>query len=74
MFSRYSRGHVDNLETEEDDAKHSVDIKKAVLSLLELNFNDRHSRDKDVSVTASDDKPKIYRVIEVGGHWCLSHS
>lgn len=56
---------MDNLVTEEDDSIQSVNMKKAVLSLLELNFNDRHSMDRDVSLASPDDEPKVYRVVEV---------
>lgn len=65
VFHSYVRGHVDNLVTEEDDSIQSVNMKKAVLSLLELNFNDRHSMDREVSLASPDDEPKIYRVVEV---------
>jgi len=60
--------------TEEDDPPHSVSMKKGIISLLELNFNDRHSLDREVSVVSPDDKPKLYRVMEVKGFYiCFIH-
>ncbi|XP_052257469.1 uncharacterized protein LOC127862411 isoform X2 [Dreissena polymorpha] len=61
---KYMRGHVQELATEMDDPDHSLDIKRGLISLLELNFNERQSLDSDRPVIRDDGKPVIYRVIE----------
>ncbi|XP_053394079.1 uncharacterized protein LOC123525183 [Mercenaria mercenaria] len=63
VFS-YVRGHIEDLTTEEDDPEWSVNIKRGMLSLLEINFNERQSLTKDVPVLLSDSEPKVYKVIE----------
>ncbi|KAH3696130.1 hypothetical protein DPMN_083593 [Dreissena polymorpha] len=63
------RGHVQELATEMDDPDHSLDIKRGLISLLELNFNERQSLDSDRPVIRDDGKPVIYRVIEVSCQW-----
>ena len=65
---RYIRGHITDLVTEEDDPLWSINVKKGMLSFLELNFNERQSLqslDNPVTVEHSDLTPKFYRVIEV---------
>ncbi|XP_060608019.1 vitellogenin-1-like [Ruditapes philippinarum] len=61
----YVRGHVEDLTTEDEDPEWSVNIKRGVLSLLEMNFNERQSLTKGVPVLLSDSSPKVYKVIEV---------
>ena len=48
-----------------------MNVKKGCLAILELNFNERQSLDRHVSLSQSDSKPQLYRVIEVSlGHVC----
>ena len=57
-----------DLVTEDNDPLWSVNIKRGILSFLELNFNERQSLqslDHPVNVEQSDLTPKFYRVVEV---------
>ena len=53
------------LTTEDEDPEWSVNVKRGLLSFLEINFNERQTLSKDVPVLLSDSKPKVYKVIEV---------
>ncbi|KAK3612682.1 hypothetical protein CHS0354_042208 [Potamilus streckersoni] len=65
----YIRGHVSDIKTEKDDPYWSVNFKKGFLSLLEINFNERHSFEVQASIRSNSyssdgTEKKFYRVME----------